>query len=153
MRSPISLLILLCALLSMAYAADSVHLTGNRAGVSQAATRGMATEVNLHRRLIRAEERARQAALTQKLDSGALKVSFAQVASVNVKAFAQGGMTLLLDLASSSNDVLDYIGNGTNAVFSRSEPSEEDNAASGRRRVAYTSVALVLVMLFFAVWM
>lgn len=81
------------------------------------------------------------------------KVSLVETASVNVKAFAHGGMSFLFGLASSSNDVLDYINNGTTSVFSRSVASEEGSAASGRKHVAYTSIALVLVMLFFAVWM
>jgi hypothetical protein len=96
--------------------------------------------------------RSRQAALSQMLGHGA-KVSLVETASVNVKAFAHGGMSFLFGLASSSNDVLDYINNGTTSVFSRSVASEEGSAASGRKHVAYTSIALVLVMLFFAVWM
>ncbi|KAM0430483.1 hypothetical protein ACHAPT_005830 [Fusarium lateritium] len=151
MRSPTSLLLLLCAMVSIALAADSVHLSGT----SQFATHGVASQLPPNERLVRAQDRARQVALTQKLGPGAFKASILEAASVNVKSFAHGGMSLLLDLASSSNDVLDFIGNGTNAVFSsRSEPSsEEGNAASGRKHVAYTSIALVLVMLFFAVWM
>ncbi|KAJ4320054.1 hypothetical protein N0V84_006039 [Fusarium piperis] len=149
MRSPTSFLFLLWALVSITLAAESVHLSGT----SQLATRGVASQLPPHDRLVHARDRARQVALTQKLGPGAFKVSILEAASVNVKSFAHGGMSLLLDLASSSNDVLDFIGNGTNAVFSRSEPSEEGNAASGRKRVAYTSIALVLVMLFFAVWM
>lgn len=96
--------------------------------------------------------RSRQAALSQMLGHSA-KVSLVETASVNVKAFAHGGMSFLFGLASSSNDVLDYINNGTTSVFSRSVASEEGSAASGRKHVAYTSIALVLVMLFFAVWM
>ncbi|KAM5342968.1 hypothetical protein ACJ41O_013934 [Fusarium nematophilum] len=146
MRSPVSFLALLCALISLTLAANSVHL-------SQPASNGVASQLPPQDRLIRAEECARQAALTQRLGSGALKASIVEAASVNVKAFAHGGMSLLLDLASSSNDVLDFIGNGTTAVFSKSEPSEEGSGASGRKHVAYTSIALVLVMLFFTVWM
>ncbi|EEU44181.1 uncharacterized protein NECHADRAFT_30058 [Fusarium vanettenii 77-13-4] len=163
MRSPTSLLVLLWTMVSIALAADSVHLSGT----SQLATHGRVTPRKLtapsllgvasqlppHERLVHAQDRSRQAALTQKLGPGAFKVSILKAASVNVKSFAHGGMSLLLDLASSSNDVLDFIGNNTNSVFSRSEPSEEGNAASGRKHVAYTSIALVLVMLFFAVWM
>jgi hypothetical protein len=80
------------------------------------------------------------------------KVSIVETASINVKALANGGMSFLFGLASSSNDVLDYINNGT-TVISRSITGEEGSAASGRKHVAYTSIALVLVMLFFAVWM
>ncbi|KAI8683711.1 hypothetical protein NCS57_00035900 [Fusarium keratoplasticum] len=149
MRSPTSLLVLLWALVSIALAADSVHLSGT----SQLATHGVASQLPPHERLVHAQDRSRQVALTQKLAPGAFKASILEAASVNVKSFAHGGMSLLLDLASSSNDVLDFIGNNTNSVFSRSEPSEEGNAASGRKHVAYTSIALVLVMLFFAVWM
>ncbi|RSL77853.1 hypothetical protein CEP51_008704 [Fusarium floridanum] len=145
MRSPTSLLVLLWTLVSIALAAESVHISGT----SQLATHGVASQLPP----VHAQDRSRQVALTQKLGPGALKASILEAASINVKSFAHGGMSLLLDLASSSNDVLDFIGNGTNAVFSRSEPSEEGNAASGRKHVAYTSIALVLVMLFFAVWM
>ncbi|KAF4465069.1 hypothetical protein FALBO_8086 [Fusarium albosuccineum] len=147
MRSPISLLALLCALFSIAFAVDTVHLSG----ASQLATHGVASQIPTQNRLIRAEERTRQAALTQKLGSSAFKASIVEAASVNAKAVAHS-IGLLLDLA-SSNDVLDFIGNGTTSVFSRSEPNQEGNAASGRKHVAYTSIALVLVMLFFAVWM
>ncbi|KAH7250476.1 hypothetical protein MRS44_000375 [Fusarium solani] len=170
MRSPTSLLVMLWVLVSIALTADSVHLSGT----SQLATHGtslcasprhrafpqanspllgVASQLPPHERLVHAQDRSRQVALTQKLGPGAFKASILEAASVNVKSFAHGGMSLLLDLASSSNDVLDFIGNNTNSVFSRSEPSEEGNAASGRKHVAYTSIALVLVMLFFAVWM
>ncbi|KAF5019034.1 hypothetical protein F66182_8969 [Fusarium sp. NRRL 66182] len=151
MRSPISLLIFLCVFVALAFAAD-VHLSDNRAPTSQFATHGVASQLPSRDRVVHTQDHTRQAALSQILGTGA-KVSIVKTASVNVKAFAHGGMSFLFGLASSSNDVLDYINNGTTSVFARSEPSEEGSAASGRKHVAYTSIALVLVMLFFAVWM
>ncbi|KAJ4261491.1 hypothetical protein NW762_006916 [Fusarium torreyae] len=153
MRSPISLLILLCALISVSFAVDVVRLSDNRAPTSQFATHGVASQLPCRDRAIQAQERARQAAMSQMLGTNTLKVSIVEAASVNVKAFAHGGISFLFGLASSSNDVFDYINNGTTSVFSRSEPTEAGSAASGRKHVAYTSIALVLVMLFFAVWM
>ncbi|KAG8675585.1 hypothetical protein FPOAC2_01649 [Fusarium poae] len=149
MRSP---LFLLCAFMSLAIAAE-VHMSGNRAPTSQFATHGVASQLPCRDQAIHTQDRvrARQAALSQMLGHSA-KASIVETASVNVKAFANGGMSFLFGLASSSNDVLDYINNGT-TVFSRSVTGEEGSAASGRKHVAYTSIALVLVMLFFAVWM
>ncbi|KAL4727396.1 hypothetical protein ACLX1H_006308 [Fusarium chlamydosporum] len=151
MRSP--LFFLLCTFMSLAIAAE-VHMSGNRAPTSQFATHGVASQLPCRDQAILTQDRvrARQAALSQMLGHSA-KVSLVETASVNVKAFAHGGMSFLFGLASSSNDVLDYINNGTTSVFSRSVSSEEGSAASGRKHVAYTSIALVLVMLFFAVWM
>ncbi|KAF5596275.1 hypothetical protein FPANT_4363 [Fusarium pseudoanthophilum] len=151
MRSPISLLILLCAFMALACAAE-VHISNNRAPTSQFATHGVTSQLPNRDRDIHPQDRARQIALSQMIGSSA-KVSIVETASLNVKAFAHGGMSFLFGLASSSNDVLDYINNGTNSVFSRSVTSEEGSGASGRKHVAYTSIALVLVMLFFAVWM
>ncbi|RGP68002.1 hypothetical protein FLONG3_8337 [Fusarium longipes] len=151
MRSP--LLFLLCAFMSLAVAAE-VHMSGNRAPTSKFATHGVASQLPCRDKAIHNQDRvrARQAALSQMLDHSA-KVSLVETASVNVKAFAHGGMSFLFGLASSSNEVFDYINNGTTSVFSRSVTGEEGSAASGRKRVTYTSIALVLVMLFFAVWM
>jgi hypothetical protein len=150
MRSP--LLILLCAFMSLTVAAE-VHMSGNRAPTSQFATHGVASQLPCRDQAIHTQDRvrARQAALSQMLGHSA-KVSIVETASINVKALANGGMSFLFGLASSSNDVLDYINNGT-TVISRSITGEEGSAASGRKHVAYTSIALVLVMLFFAVWM
>ncbi|PTD13083.1 hypothetical protein HYE67_009446 [Fusarium culmorum] len=160
MRS--SLLFLLCAFMSLAIAAE-VHMSGNRAPTSQFAThegsfkylqlQGVASQLPCRDQAIHTQDRVRvrQAALLQ-MHGHSAKASIVQTASVNVKAFANGGMSFLFGLASSSNDVLDYINNGT-TVFSRSVTGEKGSAASGRKHVAYTSIALVLVMLFFAVWM
>ncbi|SPJ89633.1 uncharacterized protein FTOL_12994 [Fusarium torulosum] len=157
MRSPTSLIFLFTLFMSLAFAAQ-VHISGNRAPTSQFTAHvltispGVASQLPSRDRAIIAQDRARQVALSQMLETG-VKVSIVETASVNVKAFAQGGMSFLFGLASSSNDVLDYINNGTTSVFSRSVTSEKGSAASGRKHVAYTSIALVLVMLFFAVWM
>ncbi|KAH7257571.1 hypothetical protein BKA59DRAFT_451607 [Fusarium tricinctum] len=151
MRSSTFSLFLLSLFMSWAFAAQ-VHISGNRAPTSQFTAHGVASQLPSRDRAIIAQDRARQVALSQMLETGP-KVSIVETASVNVKAFAQGGMSFLFGLASSSNDVLDYINNGTTSVFSRSVTSEKGSAASGRKHVAYTSIALVLVMLFFAVWM
>lgn len=79
-------------------------------------------------------------------------MSLVQVASVNVKALAHGGISYLFDLA-SSNDGVGDVGNGTAIVFPKPELSQNNQGFSGRKHVAYTSIALVLVMLFFTVWM
>ncbi|KAF4994892.1 hypothetical protein FGRMN_5489 [Fusarium graminum] len=151
MRSPAFISLLMCLFMSLALAAG-VHLSDNRAPTSQFAAHGVASQLPCRDQAIHAQDRARQIALSQMLETG-VKVSIVEAASVNVKAFAHGGMSFLFGLASSSNDVLDYINNGTTSVFSRSISNEEGSAASGRKHVAYTSIALVSVMLFFAVWM
>ncbi|EYB27234.1 hypothetical protein FG05_01455 [Fusarium graminearum] len=149
MRSP--LLFLLCAFMSLAIAAE-VHMSERPFKYSQ--LQGVASQLPCRDQAIHTQDRVRvrQAALSQ-IHGHSAKASIVQTASVNVKAFANGGMSFLFGLASSSNDVLDYINNGTTSVFSRSVTGEKGSAASGRKHVAYTSIALVLVMLFFAVWM
>lgn len=92
----------------------------------------------------------------EKLSPSTFSVSPIEAASFNVKAVAHVGINILLDLASSNSLVGYLIGNET-TTFPKSDSTDDvvkdGSAASGRRQITGMSVALVIVMIFFAVWM
>ncbi|KAF7541343.1 hypothetical protein G7Z17_g11990 [Cylindrodendrum hubeiense] len=154
--------VLLCALasVSLALAPNPVHASGNRALIADASpfvSNGIASQLPpQERRRITSDERG-SPRLVEKLSTRTFSVSPIEAASFNVKAVAHVGINLLLDLASSNSVVGYLIGNETTTKFARSDSTDaivdDGSAASGRRQITGMSVALVIVMIFFAVWM
>lgn len=119
---------------------------------------GIASQLPLrnHRR-ITSEESDSSPRLVQKLSAVTFAVSPIEAASANVKAVAHVGINLILDLASSHGVVGYLIGNETTTLFAKSDSVadvvNDGSAMSGRRQITGMSVALVIVMIFFSVWM
>ncbi|KAH6999808.1 hypothetical protein EDB80DRAFT_123743 [Ilyonectria destructans] len=153
---------LLCILASvaLALAPNPVHVSGNRALVADASafvSNGIASQLPPQdRRLVTSDDRDSAPRLVEKLSPSTFSVSPIEAASFNVKAVAHVGINILLDLASSNSLVGYLIGNET-TTFPKSDSTDDvvkdGSAASGRRQITGMSVALVIVMIFFAVWM
>lgn len=103
--------------------------------------------------------------------------SSSSLGAFNVKAVAYVGISFFLDLAAPTNSLVNFlVGNDTANLFAKTAPAGNDavdykqladvevvvfddecdgaaGAASPRRKIAGMSVALVLVMIFFTVWM
>ncbi|KAK7419151.1 hypothetical protein QQX98_003490 [Neonectria punicea] len=154
--------VLLCAVafLSLATAAEPVHVSGNNrqlvAGASAFVSNGIASQLPPQDRIVASDNHRSSPRLVEKLASTTFSVSNIETASLNVRAVAHVGMSILLDLASSNSVVGFLLGNDSTSTFAKSDFTDVDdngNAASGRRHITGMSVALVIVMLFFAVWM
>ncbi|KAK7427538.1 hypothetical protein QQZ08_005981 [Neonectria magnoliae] len=155
----VSVLLCVVAFLSLATAAEPVHFSGNRqlvAGASAFVSNGIASQLPPQDRIVASDNHRSSPRLVEKMASTTFSVSNIETASLNVRAVAHVGMSILLDLASSNSVVGFLLGNGSTSTFAKSDFTDVDengNAASGRRHITGMSVALVIVMLFFAVWM
>lgn len=117
---------------------------------------GIASQLPPQDRLVASDDHDSSPRLIEKLSSTTFSVSSVEAASLNVRAVAYVGISILFDLASSNSVVGFLIGNDSTSTFAKSDFTDVDdngNAASGRRHITGMSVALVIVMLFFAVWM
>ncbi|KAH7153223.1 hypothetical protein EDB81DRAFT_450376 [Dactylonectria macrodidyma] len=151
-----------CALASLAtaFAPNPVHVSDNRALIVDASpivSNGIASQLPPQDRRRITSDESDSPRLVQKLSSVTFAVSPIEAASINVKAVAHVGINLLLNLASSNGVVGYLIGNETTTLFAKSDSVPDGvidgSAMSGRRQITGMSVALVIVMIFFAVWM
>ncbi|KPM40367.1 hypothetical protein AK830_g6194 [Neonectria ditissima] len=154
----VSVLLCVVAFLSLAAAAEPVRVSGNRqlmADASAFAPNGIASQLPPQDRLVASDKHDSSPRLVEKLASTSFSVSNVEAASLNMRAVAHVGISILLDLASSNSVVGFLIGNDSASASAKSDFTDDDNgnAASGRRHITGMSVALVIVMLFFAVWM